>query len=155
MTQTGISLIAMLAVDRCHRPNASAFLMLTSHLLGDVPLPIIMGLIKDKLAPSCRIGSSGDFVDRAQCSDEKTGIRTCLAIAYTWVLLALIFFEIARRYAHRHVRREIGKARSEEHNSLLLHDENCNEEGGSFQYYHCRFRPSRTNSAKVGDILTR
>jgi hypothetical protein len=124
MTQTGISLIAMLAVDRCHRPNASAFLMLTSHLLGDVPLPIIMGLIKDKLAPSCRIGSSGDFVDPAQCSDEKTGIRTCLAIAYTWVLLALIFFEIARQCARRQTER-LGRQKAR--NSLRYYWKNEHE----------------------------
>ena len=27
MTQTGISLVAMLSVDHCHRPNAMAFLV--------------------------------------------------------------------------------------------------------------------------------
>jgi hypothetical protein len=45
-TQTGIMLCAMLSVDTGHRPNALAFITLISHLLGDVPAPIILGLIK-------------------------------------------------------------------------------------------------------------
>lgn len=45
-TQTGIQLSAMLSVDTGHRPNALAFITLISHLLGDVPAPIILGLIK-------------------------------------------------------------------------------------------------------------
>ena len=45
-TQTGIMLSAMLSVDNGHRPNALAFITLISHLLGDVPAPIILGLIK-------------------------------------------------------------------------------------------------------------
>ena len=45
-TQTGIMLCAMLSVDTGHRPNALAFITLISHMLGDVPAPIVLGLIK-------------------------------------------------------------------------------------------------------------
>lgn len=148
MTQTGISLVAMLSVDRCHRPNALAFLMLTSHLLGDVPLPIILGLIKDKLAPACRVGPSGEFVDPDQCSEQKSGVRKSLAIAYSWVLWSLVFFEIARRIARRH-RKEIGKSRIEEfNNNLLLHGGCGVKDEGCFQYYHYRFQPPRPNDVE-------
>jgi len=85
MTQTGINLVAMFSVDRCHRPNAMAFLMLTSHLLGDVPLPILLGLIKDNLAPACRVGASGQFIDPEQCKEQEAGVRQSLAIAYAWI----------------------------------------------------------------------
>lgn len=78
MTSTAINLVAMLSVERCHRPNAVAFLMLTSHFLGDVPLPIVIGLIKDKLAPACTIGETGDFVDPEGCKEQEAGIRHTL-----------------------------------------------------------------------------
>jgi hypothetical protein len=147
MTQTGINLVAMLAVDRCHRPNACAFLMLASHLLGDVPLPIVLGLIKDKLAPACTVGKSGDFVDPEQCKEQEVGVRTTLAIAYSWVIWSLIFFELARRFA----RREIGKARQEEINTLLLSvEDNGVEREGTLQYYHSKFRPPRPQHAQGG-----
>jgi hypothetical protein len=48
-TQTGIMLCAMLSVDTGHRPNALAFITLISHLLGDVPAPIVLGLIKGEI----------------------------------------------------------------------------------------------------------
>jgi len=150
MTQTGINLIAMLSVDRCHRPNALAFLMLTSHLLGDVPLPIILGLIKDKLAPACRVGASGEFDDPEQCKEQEPGIRKSLAIAYAWVLWSLFFFELSRRFA----RREIGKARREEVNTLLLQEENDGSGSGrnsTFQHYHSRFQPPGSNQSAGDD----
>lgn len=105
MTTTGINLTAMLAVDRCYRPNASAFLMLTSNIAGVLPLPVIMGLIKDKLAPSCRVGPSGEFDDPEQCHAEGAEIRKCLAMAYSWVLWSLAFFEIARQFSWRNAER--------------------------------------------------
>lgn len=157
MTQTSITMVAMLSVDHCDRPNALAFLMLTSHLLGDVPLPIVIGLIKDSLAPDCVIdGTTGEFKDPEKCKEQHAGIRQTLAIAYTWVLWALFFFELARRLA----KREIRKARSEEHNTLLLQEEHSIISGdtpraSTFQYYHSKFTPhqpavktSGTDSAK-------
>jgi hypothetical protein len=147
MTQTGINLVAMLAVDRCHRPNACAFLMLASHFLGDVPLPIVLGLIKDKLAPACTVGKSGDFVDPEQCEEQEVGVRKTLAIAYSWVIWSLIFFELARRFT----RREIGKGRKEEINTLLLSvEDNGAERESTRQYYHSKFRPPRPKNSKDG-----
>ena len=150
MTQTGINLVAMMSVDRCHRPNALAALMLTSHLLGDVPLPIILGLIKDTLAPACTIGPDGEFTDAEQCKEQEVGIRQTLAIAYSWVIWSLIFFEVARRFA----RREISKSRSAEVNTLLLQEEeSSNGDSASrpfFGYYHSKFQPPPKNTPSSG-----
>ncbi|KAL9180586.1 hypothetical protein ACHAXT_011039 [Thalassiosira profunda] len=148
MTQTSVNLTAMMSVARCHRPNALAFLMLTSHFLGDVPLPIILGLIKDKLAPACRIGSSGEFDDPEGCKEQEAGVRQTLAIAYSWVLWSLLFFELSRRFARRELRREISEARREEVNSLLLQEDG---EESSFQYYHSRFQPPKPNQTATDD----
>lgn len=135
MTQTAINLVAMASVDRSHRPNALAFMTLTSHLLGDVPLPVILGLIKDKLAPACRVGASGEFNDAEQCQEQEVGVRQSLAISYGWVLWSLLFFELARRCALR----EIGRVQAE---SLRLEEEETDSGGGrDFQYYHSRFGP--------------
>ena len=148
MTQTGVNLIAMLSVNHEHRPNAMAFLMLTSHLLGDVPLPIILGLIKDKLAPACRVDSSGGFTDPEQCKEQEAGLRQSLAIAYAWTLWALLFFAIATRFA----RREVGKARAQEANTLLF-QEDSGEGTTTFQYYHAQFQPPKPQS-ETKDGLT-
>ena len=117
--------------------------MLTSHLLGDVPLPILLGLIKDKLAPDCIIDETGGFVNPDKCKEQEVGVRQSLAIAYTWVLWAVLFFELARRLA----KRELGRLRSSEHNTLLLQEENSNDGEEStpstFHYYHSKFKPNQ------------
>jgi MFS family permease len=151
-TQTGISICAMLSVSKAHRPNALAFLSIAGHLLGDVPLPIVLGLIKDKLAPGCKVGEDGSFSNPDECSSQEKGVRVTLAIAYAWVLWSLVFFELARRLS----RIEIGKRRSDEINSLLLQEDDgadgaaANGDKGNnstFQYYHSKFQPTPRQSS--------
>eukprot|EP00578_Thalassiosira_sp_NH16_P025160 CAMPEP_0181088058 /NCGR_PEP_ID=MMETSP1071-20121207/6589_1 /TAXON_ID=35127 /ORGANISM="Thalassiosira sp., Strain NH16" /LENGTH=541 /DNA_ID=CAMNT_0023169959 /DNA_START=421 /DNA_END=2046 /DNA_ORIENTATION=- len=148
MTQTGVTLVALLSVDRSHRPNAMAFLMITSHLLGDVPLPIVLGLIKDQFAPSCRVRESGEFEDPEGCKAQQAGVRQTLAIAYAWILWSIIFLEITRRIA----RHKIWKTRTEEHNTLLLQEENGSEDNRAFQYYHSRFQPPQYDEKANDDV---
>lgn len=148
-TQTGITVCAMFAVDRGHRPNALAFLTLASHVFGDVPAPILLGLIKDKLAPACKIGQDGEFVDPEGCIAQEAGVRQSLAIAYSWTLWCLVFFEIARRYAFKEKtaedKRRVATEREEQFNGLLLRESNDETNGGEgiFQYYHSKFHPSQ------------
>lgn len=153
MTVTGINIVAMLSVERCHRPNALAFLMLSSHILGDVPLPIILGFIKDKLAPACKVDSSGDFSDPEQCKEQEIGVRQSLAIAYAWLFWCVIFYEMSRRLAMREMKREIGEERISEVNDLLLKEQESNEDDdGSdrvFKYYHSRFAPGADESSPL------
>uniref|UniRef100_A0A7S2KW68 Major facilitator superfamily (MFS) profile domain-containing protein n=1 Tax=Skeletonema marinoi TaxID=267567 RepID=A0A7S2KW68_9STRA len=150
-TQTGISICAMLSVKNAHRPNALAFISIAGHLLGDVPLPIILGLIKDRLAPGCKVGEDGSFSKPEECASQEKGVRATLAIAYVWVLWALVFFELARRLS----RIEIGKRRSDEINSLLLQEEDSNgasangeKNNSSFRYYHSKFQPTPQQSGR-------
>lgn len=149
-TQTGISICAMLSVTKEHRPNALAFISIAGHLLGDVPLPIVLGLIKDHLAPGCKVGEDGSYSNPNECASQEKGVRATLAIAYVWVLWALVFFELARRLS----RIEIGKRRSEEVNPLLLQEEDSNgaaagggeKKKSTFQYYHSKFHPTPQSS---------
>lgn len=141
-TQTGISICAMLSVKKEHRPNALAFISIAGHLLGDVPLPIVLGLIKDHLAPECKVGEDGSFSNPNECASQEKGVRETLAIAYVWVLWSIFFFELARRLS----RTEIGKRRSDEVNPLLLREEDSNgaaeKNNSTFQYYHSKFQPT-------------
>jgi methionine synthase I (cobalamin-dependent)/MFS family permease len=72
-TQTGINICAMLSVKKAHRPNALAFISIAGHLFGDVPLPIVLGLIKDKLAPGCKVGADGTFANPEACESQEKG----------------------------------------------------------------------------------
>jgi MFS family permease len=141
-TQTGISICAMLSVKKEHRPNALAFISIAGHMLGDVPLPIVLGLIKDHLAPGCKVGEDGSFSNPDACASQEKGVRETLAIAYVWVLWSIVFFELARRLS----RIEIGKRRSDEVNPLLLREEDSNgaveKNRSTFQYYHSKFQPT-------------
>jgi hypothetical protein len=55
----GINMGVLLSVPERHRSFAAGVASLVMHALGDVPSPIIAGLIKDDLAPGC---ASGDDV---------------------------------------------------------------------------------------------
>lgn len=153
-TQTGISICAMLSVNKAHRPNALAFISIAGHLLGDVPLPIVLGLIKDHLAPGCKVGEDGTFSNPDECESQEKGVRSTLAIAYVWVLWSLFFFELARRLS----RIEIGRRRSDEINSLLLEEEEEDSNGGgangeknnsTFRYYHSKFQPTPLQPSRL------
>lgn len=101
MAQSGITMSVMLSVPQSHRSNAIAFTTLMAHACGDVPSPIIFGILKDRLAPACVITAAGGFLDDVQCKQEHFGVRATLGIAYAWITLSLLFFEIARRLAFR------------------------------------------------------
>eukprot|EP00549_Striatella_unipunctata_P007710 CAMPEP_0118696626 /NCGR_PEP_ID=MMETSP0800-20121206/13967_1 /TAXON_ID=210618 ORGANISM="Striatella unipunctata, Strain CCMP2910" /NCGR_SAMPLE_ID=MMETSP0800 /ASSEMBLY_ACC=CAM_ASM_000638 /LENGTH=459 /DNA_ID=CAMNT_0006595791 /DNA_START=344 /DNA_END=1723 /DNA_ORIENTATION=+ len=116
--QSGITMASMLSVDERYRPNALAFTTLFSHLLGDVPAPILFGLLKDSLAPACRIGKDGDFVDIDGCQSDHVGIRSTLAVAYAWMTWSLLFFELARYFARQQIRKE-NMAKGPEHELQL------------------------------------
>ena len=96
-SQSAITMSILLSVEPQHRSNAIAFSTLLSHILGDVPAPIFFGYLKDRLAPACNINSQGDFENLQMCRLEHNGIRITLAVAYSWMMVAVLFFESARR----------------------------------------------------------
>lgn len=114
MSQAGVTFCIMLSVDETHRSNAIAFSTLMSHVLGDVPAPILFGFLKDKLAPACVINASGNFVDDYRCSKQHLGIRGTIAVAYAWITLSIIFFEWSRRMAKAELRVQLVEAAEKE-----------------------------------------
>ena len=78
---------------------AIALLTFGIHALGDVPSPIIIGLVKDTLAPACSINSDGEFDDLDECRSQKDGIKLTLFTCVTWMIWCVLFTEVARRLA--------------------------------------------------------
>ena len=93
------NLNAMLSVPRQHRSFAVGLLTFGLHALGDVPAPVIVGYLKDSLAPACDINSDGEFDDLDECREQADGIRVTLAVTFAWLVFVLIYVELARRSA--------------------------------------------------------
>ena len=106
--------------------------------------------IADQLAPNCRVGSDGEFVDPEQCSDEEPGVRLTLVIAYAWTIWSLLWFELARRFAIKEQKKSdenrltehiASKSNKAAENSLLLTENEHIGDKGNFEYYHSKLKP--------------
>ncbi|GMI17363.1 hypothetical protein TrLO_g12498 [Triparma laevis f. longispina] len=91
------NLNAMLSVPRQHRSFAVGLLTFGLHALGDVPAPVVVGYMKDSLAPACDINSKGKFDDLQECRDQATGIRITLGVTFSWLIFVLVYVELTRR----------------------------------------------------------
>lgn len=96
-TTPGINLAIMQAVSQKNRSFAIAICNLLIHALGDVPSPIIAGLLKDKLAPNC----SGVDAASDQCRADNMGLRWTFFFVNLWLGWAVIFFGFALILAGR------------------------------------------------------
>ena len=72
-SNAGIGMIVMLSVPAENRSLAIAMNNIFIHVFGDVPSPIIAGLLKDKLAPGCA-GANDD----GKCINDFIFIISCL-----------------------------------------------------------------------------
>ena len=88
------------------------------HVFGDVPTPIVTGLLKDLLAPGCSpplvvkvntsLVSSARLVFMAltgtssssECRAEGHGLRLTMLIVSLWLLVSVIFFGVACYYSY-------------------------------------------------------
>ena len=102
-TNTGISISVMETVPALHRSFAIALVTVCIHLLGDVPSPILVGLMKDSLAPSC-VGSANASVSR-DCRAKSVGLRWTIFTVTMWMLWTVAFFTIAWRLSVRKCKR--------------------------------------------------
>jgi MFS family permease len=97
MSYSGITMAIMLAVPVHNRAFAMGMSTLCIHVFGDVPSPIITGLIKDRLAPACAGGSTtSDSVATSEaCREEGQGLRLTMLILTCLLVLTVIFFAVA------------------------------------------------------------
>jgi hypothetical protein len=131
-----INMGLMLSVPLHSRPLALALTSVCVHIFGDVPSPVLTGILKDFISPGCAFSSdisgSGDngsgsggsgsgsggsqlMVDddaRAMmmksqpCQAQKWGIRATMLLVSMWLLVAFLFYCAAWYYAHRAVQRD-------------------------------------------------
>lgn len=63
------------------------------HALGDVPSPIILGLIKDAWAPHCgTVEIDGEAKLNPRCSEDHSGLRDVLLFAVVWLGWGVMFW---------------------------------------------------------------
>ena len=82
----GINIGAMNAVPVQNRAFCMAMMSVCIHALGDVPSPILAGLIKDDLAPGC----NGVDAASAPCREDAEGLRQTMLIVCSWFLWCIL-----------------------------------------------------------------
>lgn len=107
MPTTHFNVALMLSVDRANRAFALSVNLMTLHLLGDVPSPILVGTLKDWWAPHCTMEESG--VRSAECVAEAAGLMYTILIVVTWLGWTVVFTSIGYNIQTRRCRkRETG-----------------------------------------------
>ena len=92
-----INLGIMHSVKVENRSFAIAICSVSIHAFGDVPSPILAGLLKDRLAPGC----VGVDAASAQCREDAAGLRLTMLITVLWLGWTIIFFGIAYMLSFR------------------------------------------------------
>ena len=121
-----INMGLMLSVPHHSRPLALALTSVCVHIFGDVPSPVLTGILKDFISPGCAFtsggggggsgsGSGGAMVDddartmmmkSKPCQAEKWGIRATMLLVSMWLFVAFSFYCAAWYYAHMAVKRD-------------------------------------------------
>ncbi|CAI5731802.1 unnamed protein product [Peronospora destructor] len=81
------------------------------HALGDVPSPIILGLIKDDWAPLCgTVEVDGKAVLNPRCSENYSGLRNVLLFAVAWLSWGVLLWGASVVVIRRRLREEKRRA---------------------------------------------
>ncbi|KAH7484217.1 hypothetical protein PRNP1_003624 [Phytophthora ramorum] len=66
------------------------------HVFGDVPAPIVMGVVRDKWAPNCgTVEDDGDAVLNPLCSQDQDGLKNFMLLSVLWMVWAVILWALA------------------------------------------------------------
>lgn len=97
MSTSGITMGVMLSVPLTSQSFAIAVNNVCLHGFGDVPSPVIVGLIKDTLAPGCiaKEDDDGNIAASQDCRDDGQGIRLTMLLTTLWIIWAIFFFFLA------------------------------------------------------------
>lgn len=97
MCSAAINLSIMLSVPYASRSIGIAVSSVAMHVLGDVPSPIIVGMIKDLLAPACVGGDDdGDAAASDACRNDSDGLRLTMLLVCSWWVLMLYCYVLMR-----------------------------------------------------------
>ncbi|CAK4073236.1 unnamed protein product [Aphanomyces euteiches] len=92
----------LLSVEKRKRGLALGINTMLSHLFGDVPSPIVLGLFKDYNAPNCRT-IPGQSVLHPNCVQDRIGLKLTLLFPYAWMLWAISFAAIGVCLARKRI----------------------------------------------------
>lgn len=81
----------MKSVPHGQRAFAMAMTSVCIHAFGDVPSPILAGLLKDRLAPGC----AGVDAASSACRADAAGLRLTMLVLALWLAWTVIFFGAA------------------------------------------------------------
>lgn len=99
-----MNMAVMLAVPNTYRSFAIAINIVCLHAFGDVPAPVIIGLIKDTLAPNCVAPADADddnIAASSQCRDQAGGLRLTMFVSQLWLFWTILGGLLAAWYAKR------------------------------------------------------
>uniref|UniRef100_A0A7S0DK83 Major facilitator superfamily (MFS) profile domain-containing protein n=2 Tax=Amorphochlora amoebiformis TaxID=1561963 RepID=A0A7S0DK83_9EUKA len=93
---TGCCTMAVMAsVPSNMRATGVALSILIMHLFGDVPSPVAVGWLKDRLAPRCNTKSiDGQEVLNPLCVFDGDGIRLTLVICLSYLAVTVLFWTV-------------------------------------------------------------
>jgi MFS transporter, Spinster family, sphingosine-1-phosphate transporter len=101
-TNASVTFGQLESVSFKYRSFSLAIGSLIGHVFGDVPSPILFGLLKDYLAPDCvahgNNNNNNDTTNNAisdECRSESIGLRWCILIISLWLYWSVIFYGIA------------------------------------------------------------
>lgn len=101
LCNSAINMGVMLSVPVDNQPFSIGLNTVILHLFGDVPSPIIVGMIKDLLAPGC-VEDEGSDDDNAAASDEcradSDGLKITMLITTLWLLWTPFCFLLAHYF---------------------------------------------------------
>ncbi|RHY88663.1 hypothetical protein DYB37_003291 [Aphanomyces astaci] len=95
----------ILSVDKRRRGLALGINTLLSHVFGDVPSPIVLGLIKDSAAPHCNIVADNKL--NPLCAQDRQGLKLTLLFPYLWLVWAIVLSAVAVQVARRNYDRRL------------------------------------------------
>lgn len=105
LCSSAIAIAILLSVPVENRAIAIAFCSIVIHMLGDVPSPLIVGYIKDDLAPGCT-GDDDEVSTSESCRDDAHGLRVTMLMVSLWFAWCILFFWFAWYHARKDYKAE-------------------------------------------------
>lgn len=114
-----------------NRPFGIAFNGIVMHLIGDVPSPLVAGVLKDHFASGC-IGDDDSVSTSDACRDDAPGIRLVMLLISLWLVWCSVFFGLSYLHALRMERVDNEsldrESRINQKNPLITLDEDENKD---------------------------
>mmetsp|Transcript_21017 Transcript_21017/g.30343 ORF Transcript_21017/g.30343 Transcript_21017/m.30343 type:complete len:537 (-) Transcript_21017:145-1755(-) len=105
LCNSSITIAILLSVPVENRALAIAFTSIVIHMFGDVPSPLVVGYLKDDLAPGCT-GDDDAVSTSEDCRDDAQGLRITMLLVSLWFSWCIAFFTMAFVHAKRDYKAE-------------------------------------------------